>query len=220
MTQVYDIITIQNIDDEDFEFQYNASEGGTPYVIPAGDVARYPAFLAKHATKHLIDKILTKSGERTNHPVKRTELMEKIVVGSEKITHKAEPSETEALRSKVKDLNAPSTLESILKKREEAAEKVEREIGNKPNMDKEPEGEEEEEEFEGLPKDEKTVVKEDKKDKKVVAKPTRSELMDYASKQNLVLDEEDKDGKTLRDKLSKMKIDDVIKELDYPLEEE
>ena len=59
-TQVFDTVSIQNIDDEDFIFEYDKSKGNYPYIIPAGQVKRFPRFLAEHAVKHLIDKILNK----------------------------------------------------------------------------------------------------------------------------------------------------------------
>ena len=45
----YKIITLQNVDDENFVFDYNKSEGNPPYLMPAGEIVRYPEFVAKHS---------------------------------------------------------------------------------------------------------------------------------------------------------------------------
>jgi hypothetical protein len=216
-TSQHTIVAIQNIDDEDFMFEYNASEGNPPYVIPAGDVARFPQFLAEHALKHLIDKILNKREQKTNNEPLRMELANQIIIGEEVSRQKPQPSEAEKLRMEVEELNKPSTLEAILEKRKEAkahkkkivkAEKEQKGVGEK---------------FEGLEDRTEEPVKEDKekgpakeavKPKDVKPMPTRKEIYTFAEKEmNMVLD------KNARKKFDKMKVDDLITELQYPLEE-
>jgi len=195
------IITLQNIDDEDFAFSYNASEGNPPYLMKAGGVVRYPEFLAKHALKHLIDKILTKQGERSNNRTLRLELADKIVIDTEKLTRQTEQSPEEKLRKEVKNLNQPSTLETILNKRKAAKKHEEKKVEKK---------EEVEEEFEGLPKEPPVEKPVEKPKEEVKTLPTRNEVIEYAkTKMNIVVDE-----KTEK-KFKAMKLADLMKEVQY-----
>ena len=116
LTALYDTVAIQNIDDEDFIFEYDKSKGNYPYIIPAGQVKRFPRFLAEHAVKHLIDKILNKRKERTNHEVLRQALAEQIVIAEEVLQQPPVKSEAEILKEKVEGLNRPSELEMVLNK--------------------------------------------------------------------------------------------------------
>jgi len=215
------IVTLHNIDDEDFVFEYNKSEGNSPYVMPCGEVARYPKFLADHALKHLIDKILTKKGVKTNNEIARTEVANQIVIGAESIRGEPKPTEVERLRKEVEELNKSSTLDAILARRK--AEKEEKKEETPVETPARPE--DVTEKFEGLEKnevDEKLdeIKKVEEEAKKVMPMPTRTELLDYAAKQNLVLDEPNKEGKTLRQIYTTMKISDLVAELQYPLDEE
>ncbi|MBU0964729.1 hypothetical protein KKC06_06845 [Patescibacteria group bacterium] len=199
----YVIVSLQNIDDEDFIFDYNKSEGNPPYLMPAGEVVRYPKFIAKHALKHLTDKILNKRGERTNNQVLRDELANEIIIGEEKTAQTAQPTEAERLRMEIEELNKPSTLDAILAKRKEESvhekETVEEEKKEKAGVG---------ETFEGLD-EAKPVLKKEAK-----PKPTRKEIYTFAEKEmNMVLDK-----KTTK-KLDKMKIDDLMTEVQYPKED-
>ena len=121
----YDIVAIQNIDDEDFVFEYDRSRGNFPHIIPAGQVKRFPRFLAEHAVKHLIDKILTKRKERTNNEPLRQSLAEQIVINEEVLQQPPVKSEAEKLKETVDNLNRPSELELVLKKhRDETKEQI------------------------------------------------------------------------------------------------
>src|SRR3990167_5034480 len=91
----FDIISLHNITDDDFVFEYDKSAGNPPYLIPANTVRRYPRFLAEHALKHLIDKILKKK-MKTNNDVERQDLASQIVVSEE--TFQSGPIKTEAER--------------------------------------------------------------------------------------------------------------------------
>ena len=48
-----------NWDSEDFTFKW----AGEEYVIPTGDIAVYPQYLAYHACKHFVNKIMTREGK-------------------------------------------------------------------------------------------------------------------------------------------------------------
>ena len=228
----HDVVTLHNIDDEDFTFEYNRSEGNPAYTIPKDEVARYPRFLAEHALKHLIDKILTKREVRTSHEDKRMELAEQIIVDEQVLNRPRELTPEEKLRMEVEELNVPSTLEKVLARRKSKKEEKPKEVvGTTPDMDKEPV--KVEEKFEGLDKvkvtprvkSAKEIEKEAKRvrakpkkkgvvkeAKKVAARPTRNELYTYAEKSlSMVLD-----TKT-RTKLKKMDVDALIKEFDYPM---
>lgn len=194
----HDVVTLHNIDSEDFTFEFDSSRGNYPYTIKAGTVARFPRFLADHALKHLIDKLLNKQKIKTNNEAARANLRDKIYVGEEVFQQGPQEGEAEQLKREVEALNAPSDLEKVLSRAKTNAP-PEPETGELPPV----------ETFEGL--DEKPEVK---------AKPTRNELFAYAEKMGLVLDEPIKPGeKTLRETLTKMTIDEMIKEIDFPTEE-
>lgn len=113
----YDIVTIKNIDTEDFEFSYNRSAPGSrTYTIKAGDTANYPRFLADHAVSHLIDQVLTSKKIRTNDKMMRLKYAQKIVISEQIILPEVQPTEGEKLAKQVEDLNKGSELESILAK--------------------------------------------------------------------------------------------------------
>ena len=190
----HDIVSLQNIDDEDFIFEFDSSRGNYPYTIKAGTVARFPRFLADLALKHLIDKLLNKQKIKTNNEAARANLRDKIFIGEEVFQQGPQEGEAERLRQEVEALNAPSDLDKVLSRAKTNAPEAEL-----PAV-------EEKVEVEQAP-----VVK---------AKPTRNELFAYAQQAGLVLDEPDKDGKTLRETFTKMTIDDMIKELDFPISEE
>jgi len=213
MARDSDIVTLQNIDDEDFMFEYNASEGNAPYVIAAGEVARFPRFLAEHALKHLIDKVLNKQEESTGNQTLRLELANQIVVGEEAVHQVAEPTEGERLRNKIDELNKPTTLETILAKRKEEKsykKKVPAADEADVNVD---------EKFEGLEPVEPEPTKTEEpapepkpiKTKDVKPKPTRAEIYKYAeAEMNMVIDPDTKKN------FDKLKVDDLIEELQYP----
>jgi len=119
----YDIVTIQNIDSEDFSFEYNRSAGTRPYNIKAGEVARYPRFLADHAVGKLIDQILTHKKIRTNDRAMRFKYAAKIVISEEIIVPEEMLSEGEILNKKVEELNKGSELENILSRKREGSPK-------------------------------------------------------------------------------------------------
>ena len=116
------IITLQNIDDEDFEFEYDKSSGNWPYVIPAGEIRRFPRFLADHALKHLLDKILTKRNIKTNNETERATLASQIVVGEESFQQRPQKTEIEKQKEEIDRLNKPSELDAILGKRRAPSE--------------------------------------------------------------------------------------------------
>jgi len=112
LTQLYDTVAIKNIDDEDFIFEYGRSEVNHPYVIPAGQIKRFPRFLAEHAVKHLIDKLLNKRKERTNNPVLRQSLAEEIVIAEEVLQQPPVKSEADILKERVETPFSAPTVPS------------------------------------------------------------------------------------------------------------
>lgn len=219
--QNFNIVAIKNISDSDFTFEYDVSSGNLPYLIPAGEIKRFPKFLAKHAIKHLIDKILTDRKQKTNNQPLRDELAAQIIINEESYQPEAQPTAADKLRAQVDDLNKPSEIDKILAKRKEEAKATETPVlAPEVPEDTNPS----EEKFEGLKEGEEPVKGDEidttipEEPKEVKAMPTRNELYDYAKSNNLVLDEPDKEGKTLRQRLDKMKIVDIIKEIQYPQE--
>ena len=201
----YDIVSLQNITGKDFVFEYNKSEGGYPYVIPANAVRRFPRFLAEHALKHLIDQVLNERKMKTNNETIRQELASQIVVQEEVFQQGVQKSEAERQAEIVKELNKPSDLEIVLKKQKERLAEADKVV---PNPDQVVVEEEKEEEvFEELKDQPKEPIQE------VKPVPTRREIYDYAEKTlKMTLDE-----KELK-KLDKLKVEDLLKELGDPRE--
>lgn len=216
----HDIITLRNIDEEDFNFEYDRSRGNYPYVIKAGGVARYPRFLADHAMKKLIDKILDRQKIKLNNEPARAELRERIFVEEEVFQQVPQQTEADKLRRDVDILNKPSDLEAVLLRN--ATKLKSTEPAPPAPAPKEEKAQEEPESFAGLD-DEKAARKagmagatvdttDDGKPISVV-KPDRLKVLKYA---------EDKLGLTLdrktMSKLDKMSDDELIKEFQYPIE--
>lgn len=205
---MYDVVALRNIDDEDFVFEYDRSRGNYPYLIPAGQIKRFPRFLAEHALKHLIDKILTKRKEKTSNENLRQVLASEIVINEEVFQKPAAENAADKLRQEVDLLNRPSELESILKK-QRSADKQE-----PPPAPPSETVQAEDEKFAGLGPTEDTTdqppaeVKEE-----VKAVPTRNEIYAYAqNKLGLTLDEKTKK------EWDKMKIPELLKEVGDPRE--
>ena len=204
LTALYDTVAIQNVDDEDFIFEYDKSRGNYPYVIPAGQVKRFPRFLAEHAVKHLIDKILNKRKERTNHEVLRQSLAEQIVIAEEVLQQPPVKSEADRLKERVDNLNNPSELEMVLKKN-----RGKEEINTTPPVE---EVVVPEEKFEGLGPTVDTTDKDIPPVTEVVKPmPTRQEVLDYAKNKMGMTFTED-----IQKKLDKMKVSELIVELGDP----
>lgn len=231
----YKAITIQNIDSEDFVFEYNRSGGNPPYIIRSGETTTFPYFLANHAVKHLIDKILNKRDVATNNPVEREKLAALIVIKQEDYNRVNPLDVNQQLKTEIEDMNKVNDLDSILDKRK--AQEDKKPIEN-PTPDKNalPEIDlNDDETFEGLtPKLEEpevpntTVLKEVYPDEhKPVVTPTkksqiipdevnvtREQLYDYA-KNTLKMELNEK---TIA-KFDNMSTPLLATELDYPLEE-
>lgn len=209
----YDIISLHNIDDEDFTFEYDRSKGNLPYTIPAGDVRRFPRFLANHALKHLIDKIMIKRKIRVSNITVRQELADQIVVDEEVYQRAAQKTEAERLQEDVEAMNIPSELDAVLARKKEQGKKEE-----EVETAKVVEEEKEEEKFEGLEevKDEEpkeTPLPTPPPAEEVKPIPTRTEIYEYAKKTlNMVLDDKTKA------KFDKMKVPELLKELGDPRE--
>ena len=208
----FDIIALHNIDSEDFTFEYDKSAGNPPYTIPAGQIKRFPRFLAEHALKHLINQILTRKKMRINNEVARQELAAQIVVDEETFQQGSTQTEAEKLNKDIESMNKPSDLEKILK--QNRPKEVPQES---PQTDTQPKAEEK---FEGLEEGEEPLKGDEVDtteptaplpDEEMVAYiPSRGEIYRYAEKQGMVLDPE------TTKKLDKMKIPQLLKELGDP----
>lgn len=231
----HDIITIRNIDNEDFTFEYGRSEGNYPYTIKVGETARYPRFLAEHAVKHLIDKILNKQKTKTNNAIARQQLADQIVMSEDVFQRRPQLSEAERLRHEVEELNQPSDLDLVLDRVKKNAEatipKKESEIPTDTPTPTPPQ----EEKFEEIEKDklqkpkepvqpeetpkptptvvspEPTATDSDEKPEALTL-PTRQQLYEYAV--NTIKIELTPDTRKAFDKMS---ITKLVKELDYPI---
>lgn len=188
---LYNSVTIKNIDDEDFIFRVNK----TPYLLEAGSVRSFPKFIATLGVKHLIDKILNKEDTKTNDKNKRAELASRIVIGERKFDKPEAPT----LKETIDELNKPSDLENILaenKKRLQgdgdetliAPPKVEVDKVESPPVD------EPKEEFDGLKKDPMDM--------------TRKEMFEHAKNVMQV----DMDDPKVRKTYEKMNKEQLVKE--------
>lgn len=233
----YDAVTIKNVDDEDFTFVYDKVKGYYPHTIKAREIKTLPRFLAVHAVKHLVDKILIKRKVRVSNLPARQNLAEMIVIHEEVLQQDPIKSEAEKMQEDINRMNAPSELDSILKKRRENGEPLPEDMSDideiigtkksqspleetKPEPVEVPKTVEKKEVFEQLEEEEKeveedSVISEQKKpvENKAVNLPTKDELKNYAVEEV---------GMTMDDKL-KVKFDnmseaELVKELQYPLE--
>lgn len=199
-SEIFDLFTLINIDDEDFVFRVN----GKPYLIRTGETKRFPEFMARLAVKHLVDKMLNKAELPTNHPTKREELANRIIVDVEKYEQPHEETLEEEMDRRVEEANKKSDLDAVMERRRGEVEKV-----NLPPID--------------LPK---AVIEPKKQEvKKTVAKPKTEEefpdlkkkapfretLIAYA-KNTMLLDTDDK---KFIDKIGKMTDAELAIELDY-----
>ena len=234
----YKAITIQNIDSEDFVFEYNRAGGNPPYLIKAGEITTFPHFLANHAVKHLIDKILNKRDISTSNPIERERLASQIVIKQEDY-HRVNPLDAnQQLKSDIENMNKKNDLDSILDKRkaDENRKPVEQPT---PEKDALPELDTTDEIFEGLtpkpeePKKEETgplkeVYPEAKEPHMPINKPvrksqiipdkvvpTRDQLIKYA-KDTLKMNVNEK----ALEKFKGMTDSELATELDYPMEGE
>ena len=57
-TKNLDVVNFTNVDIHDFEGMW----GGQTTLIKAGETRQFPKFLAEHYCKHLVDRILLRSG--------------------------------------------------------------------------------------------------------------------------------------------------------------
>lgn len=107
----YKIVTLKNVDNEDFTF----SVDNQPYLLKAGEVRNFPKFMAKLAVKHLIDKILVTrdpEGKQMANKAMREELALKIVVNEEDFNIPAKPTTDQI----VDQMNTQSDLDAVLDK--------------------------------------------------------------------------------------------------------
>lgn len=205
----YDIVALHNIDSEDFTFEYDRSQGNPPYTIPAGQIKRFPRFLAAHALKHLIDKLITKTQKKTNNETLRAELRSQIVVDEETFQEGPIKTQADELKEKVDSMNKSSDLEKILEKKK-AEEKISpvKTMDNN-NVDETPK---QEEKFEGLEGDEVDTTDEAPVEPETKPVPTRREIYQYAQKQGLKMTPE------FVKKFDKMKIEELLQEIGDPRE--
>ena len=107
----YKIVTLKNIDSEDFTF----SVDNQPYLLKAGELRNFPKFMARLAVKHLVDKILVKQdveGKKMANKALREEVASKIIVNEEDFAIPAKPTTEEIIEK----MNTPSDLDNVLNK--------------------------------------------------------------------------------------------------------
>ena len=100
----HDIITIKNISDQDFTFEFDRVSGNPPYTIKTGEIKRFPRYIARHAVKHLIDAILISRKIKTNNQVARDNLASQIVIDEEVFGQDRVETEAEKLQKELDKL--------------------------------------------------------------------------------------------------------------------
>ena len=160
----YNIVTLKNIDDEDFIFAVNK----TQYVIPAGEIRRFPKFMATLGYKHLVDKLLIKEdpeGRALTNQKKRDEIGSKILVDEKEYERPQLPTDAQILE----EMNRPSEMDRLLDKNRSKLETQEDAVvtTDEDIIIPEPEvGVVKEEKFEGLETE--------------ITLPSRAEMMTFA----------------------------------------
>lgn len=117
-----DLLIIQNIDTEDFEWYYDTIRTPLPYFIRAGETRKLPFFIAKHGVEKLTDRILQKEGKLWTNPLLREQVMDKIILGVEHINTVREKTANELALEAMQRKKDTDPVEELLKKREIAAE--------------------------------------------------------------------------------------------------
>jgi len=146
-SEKYNIISIRNIDDEDYYFKVD-NQG---YMIGTGETRNFPKFMAELAVKHLVDKILVKKdpeGKLMANKGEREAVASQIIVGEQKYEKPPIPTDEQI----VEEMNK-SEIDNILEKHKERLKTYQPVAPPKPDLeelDKPPEVEVRPEEFEGL----------------------------------------------------------------------
>lgn len=171
--QIYNIVTIKNIDDEDFIFAVDKEQ----YLIRAGETRRFTKFMARLAVKHLIDRLLIKEspdGSLLGNDKKRSDLASKIVLEEEDFQKPIVPSDREI----VEQLNKVSDIDTALDKKKSKAQKRAEADAEKEDKNMLPEDKDDD-----PVKEEKEKFDQIEKEKKQANKlPTRDEMFEYATK--------------------------------------
>ena len=108
-SNLYNIITMKNIDDEDFIFSVNKEQ----YLIKAGETRNFPKFMVNISIKHLIDKILLKrdpEGKLQRRLDLRDELASQIIIEEVSYEKPQAPTDEEIIQQ----VNKPTDLERLL----------------------------------------------------------------------------------------------------------
>jgi len=117
---LYNQVTVQNIDNEDFIFKVNRER----YIIHAGETRIFMKFMVRPMLKHLIDKILIKrepTGKLLRNQKLRDELAAQIVL-KEEAYEKPRPLTDHEL---VDEINKEPELDRILAKNRSRLQKAE-----------------------------------------------------------------------------------------------
>src|SRR3990170_3987297 len=117
-SDLYNIISVKNIDSEDFVFKVN----NEPYLIKTGEVRNFPKFMTNIALKHLIDRILLKrdpEGKLQRRLDLRDELASQIIIEEVSYQKPQAPTDEEL----VQQVNRPTDLDRLLQRNKESLKK-------------------------------------------------------------------------------------------------
>ena len=116
----YNIVTLKNVDDEDFIFAVSKVQ----YIIPAGQTRNFPKFMATLGMKHLIDKILQKEdpeGKTLRNQKERDRVGASIFITESTFEQPKVPTTAEI----VEEINRPSDMERVLLRNKKALKEQE-----------------------------------------------------------------------------------------------
>lgn len=117
-----DLIVFQNLDNEPFEWQFDAIRTPLPYYIGAGETRELPYYIARHGIEKLIDRMLGKKGVIHTSPIARKELRDQMVLGLKHINHVREKTPNEVLLEEMQRKKDTDPYKELFKAREIRAE--------------------------------------------------------------------------------------------------
>lgn len=198
----YRNLTILNVDTKPIEVVYDGDSYG---FIQPGEAKRLPKAMADLVVKHLIDQILNRMDIRTNSQADRDRLAAEIVIDSDDSLKVVSKSSKEILDEQIGELNTPSDLDRLIKKKEEKAQAdLENFVPKEPEPEVVVEEVENKDEFVGL-----------KTDVIPLSEASKQDLMDYTvNVLKLTMDPKTKA------RFLKMTKKEMAKEIDYPQEGE
>lgn len=113
-----DLLIFKNIDDEDFEWQFDAIRTPLPYYIKAGETRQLPYYIGRHGVEKIIDKLIYKEGRNPTDRQLRYNYLKRIVLGVKHINETRPPTEQELALKAMQRKKDADLFEELFKERE------------------------------------------------------------------------------------------------------